>query len=526
MKLKYLPIFILLLSSSTIFSQGSISGSLETNSKFFMRDSIRGADNTPQYDNLLIGTDAWMSLNYNNNAWGLSAGVRLEVYNNSDLHDRLDAFSGVGVGRWFISKKVKNLTITGGYLYDQFGTGITFRAYEERALAIDNSIYGAELKYDFNDNWSAKLFTGQMKNVFSTYKPIIRGLNINGFHKIGEDLTLAPGAAVMNRTMDQGSMDILVSNIESMPVEERFVPKYNVFAVSLYNQLNYKNFSWYFEVSGKSREAVIDRDRKLVNKAGSIIYTSLNYSKKGFGITGQYKRTEYYVLRTSPNEILLDGVINFLPPLARQNTYNLTTRYNAATQDLGEQAFMLDLDAKISKSTSLTLNASNITDLENNLLFREFYGDVTIKHGRDWKLILGGQYINYNQAVYEQKGDSLLTAITPFADFLYRINRKNSIRLEVQYQHNKEDFGSWFFALLEYTIAPKWSFTIWDMYNVVPKKTKDALHYPAVNIAYSRHGNRFTLGYVKQVEGIVCSGGVCRFEPAFSGFKFGVTSTF
>jgi hypothetical protein len=51
-------------------------------------------------------------------------------------------------------------------------------------------------------------------------------------------------------------------------------------------------------------------------------------------------------------------------------------------------------------------------------------------------------------------------------------------------------------------------------------------HYPNVFVAYTQNAHRFTAQYVKQVAGINCTGGVCRYEPAFSGFKIGVTSSF
>ena len=89
----------------------------------------------------------------------------------------------------------------------------------------------------------------------------------------------------------------------------------------------------------------------------------------------------------------------------------------------------------------------------------------------------------------------------------------------------KQDFGSWMFGLLEYNIAPKWSFAISDMYNIQPKKTDD-LHYPRIDVVFNQKANRYGLSYVKQVEGVVCAGGICRLEPAFSGVKFTLQSTF
>jgi len=98
-----------------------------------------------------------------------------------------------------------------------------------------------------------------------------------------------------------------------------------------------------------------------------------------------------------------------------------------------------------------------------------------------------------------------------------------------------EDFGSWFFALAEVGLAPKWIFEASVMYNVEPSKkspqdpeTGESLNilYPTFGVVYVKKSNRFQLRYVKQVEGIVCSGGICRLEPAFSGVKFGMTSNF
>ncbi|MBX2876139.1 MAG: hypothetical protein KTR30_28725, partial [Saprospiraceae bacterium] len=55
---------------------------------------------------------------------------------------------------------------------------------------------------------------------------------------------------------------------------------------------------------------------------------------------------------------------------------------------------------------------------------------------------------------------------------------------------------------------------------------KKAIHYPRVDIYYSRKANRFSLSFIKQVEGVVCSGGICRLEPAFSGVRLGVNAAF
>ena len=90
----------------------------------------------------------------------------------------------------------------------------------------------------------------------------------------------------------------------------------------------------------------------------------------------------------------------------------------------------------------------------------------------------------------------------------------------------KQDHGDFLFALLELNIAPNWSFSASDMVNTKPKKLNNVEHYYNISAFYTYNQSRFSIGYMKQVEGIVCTGGVCRQEPAFSGFKFGITTSF
>ena len=104
----------------------------------------------------------------------------------------------------------------------------------------------------------------------------------------------------------------------------------------------------------------------------------------------------------------------------------------------------------------------------------------------------------------------------------------------MQYMHTEQDYGSWVNLFVEFSKAPHWSFEMSGMYNIKPteRAPKDkngeslSIFYPSIGITYTSGPNRFSMRYVKQVEGVVCSGGVCRLEPAFSGFKFNVASRF
>ncbi len=569
--MKYSKIFLyalfFLIICQTGYAQdgkGRFSGNLASNVNFFMRDIAIGASDQPQYDYQFVGAESFLNLNYSN--WGFDVGLRFDLYNNSNALNPRGSDNVQGIGRWFIKKKIQNLHISAGHLYDQIGSGILFRSYEERPLAIDNSLFGIRLKYNFSEDWVLKGMFGKQRVLLppaiSLYQPMIKALSLDGFYtgkKEDSNWSIAPGIGIVNRTLDDDYMTTWNSDISSTAGKGTIKSRYNTVAFSAYNTLSLGNFSWYIEGAYKTAETIFmpppdttivisPNVAKFIIDPGHIFYTTLSYAAKGLGATLEYKRTENFRLRVNHDVELNSGMIGFLPPMTRVNTYRLTARYNAATQELGEQAFQADISYKVNKKLLLNVNFSNITTLEDKeLLYREIYAEATYKYKRKWQLISGVQMQNYNEEVYLVKPEKgIIQTITPFAEFLYKFDRKKSLRVEAQYMNttsqwagkrfgqyegDNRDYGDWVFFLAEVGLAPHWIFEISDMYNIDPvspnpDKEAKALHYPTLGVVYTHKSNRFSLRYVKQVEGVVCTGGICRLEPAFSGVKFTVNSTF
>jgi Family of unknown function (DUF6029) len=512
-----------------------LSGSLQANGNFFIRDSAIGAANIPQYDRQLVGADAWLNLNYNRG--GYDIGVRFDVYQNSQLLNPRESYSASGIGRFYVKKRVDKLSIYAGYIYDQVGSGIIFRSYEDRPLGIDNALVGLNLDYQITDNWHAKVFTGRQKRQFDFYKSTINGLNTEGFFSVGK-LNFAPGFGIVHRTLDDETTTQLVSAIATYSKADSIGAKYNAFALTAYNTLTLGQWTWYIEAAYKTPEAVFDpnaekfnRDGsltqgKFTSRYGSVIYSNLGFVTEGVGITLEAKRTDGFSFRTTPFAQLNRGILNFLPPMSRQNSYRLTTRYVPATQELGEQALQLDVKLSPSEKLNIDVNVSNISTLKNVQLYREIYASVLLKKDA-YEWVLGIQHQTYNQQIYEVKPNvENVKTITPFVEFRRKLSSTKSLKIETQYMATKQDYGSWWNGLVELSIAPKWSFSVSDMWNIKPKKTANALHYPSVSVAFSQDANRISIAYVKQVEGVVCTGGICRVEPAFSGVRVGVMSAF
>lgn len=519
-------------------NEGSFSGNLQAQSNFFQEDSLIGAFNTPQYDRQLYSADAWLNLNYSN--WGFDVGVRFDLFNNSNLLNPQSSYTDQGIGRWFVHKSIDKLDLSAGYLYDQIGSGIIFRAYQERPLLIDNALYGIRLEYELLPDLFVKGFTGKQKRQFETYNAVIRGGSIEGFLSDTTGVwSIAPGFGVVARTFDDETVNQVVSAISTYTPIDSIGANYNTYAFSLYNTLTWQNFSWYVEAAYKTPETIFNpfadklnwngtiSQGKLINEAGTVFYSTLSYGGKGLGIILEGKHTKNFNFRTTPFTSLNEGVINFLPPMSRINTYRLTARYAAAAQELGEQSALLDVTYSPNRTWRFYGNASIIDDLDGSKLYREFFTSASYRYKREWTLTGGLQIQSYNQERYEGKPEApMVQTITPFAEFLYKIDRKKSVRSEVQWMNTAEDFGSWLFGLVEFTLSPSWTFTASDMFNYDPKRTSKAIHYPRFDVFYTHKTSRFSLSYIKQVEGVVCSGGICRLEPAFSGVRLTVDTQF
>lgn len=517
---------------SVASAQGSFFGSLQVNPYFYVRDSSIGAAGTPHYDNLKFSADGWLNLDYTNERYLFDLGVRLDMFNNSNLHTPGVPYSKIGIGNFYIRKRGEKYKITGGYFYDQFGSGIVFRAYEDRTLGIDNSILGVHVEVSPVKQLTIKAFTGVHKNRLDLFKPIITGLNAEANFSIGEKVRLIPGASVVNRTMDQSSMDFVVSTIETYEPEDRFVPKYNVYVFGAYNTITIGDFSWYLEGAAKTTEAIVNAEGTLINKPGNVLYSTFNYSRNQFGLALQFKRTENFPFRTSPKETLLDGIINFIPPITRQNSLRLPARYNAAVQELEELGYSADVNySPIPKKLTLNFSYAEIRTFNHDLRFREVFGNVELKFKKKWKGVAGLQYIQYDQEFYEGErygNYTLVNAITPFAEAVWKVNKKQSLTFDTQVQITDEDFGGWLFGQIEYNIAPWFSIAVSDMYNYKPNPNRmpEKVHYYNFFTSFTYESHIVTLAYVRQVAGIVCTGGVCRFEPAFSGVKLTLNSSF
>jgi len=420
-------------------------------------------------------------------------------------------------------------------------------------LGIDKSILGIKAEYELTDQIFIKAFMGKQKFLFELSPAFLKGINVEGFYTVN-NINLSPGISVVNRTLDAPTIQNMADAINLLPLSERFVPQYNIYSASFYNTLSTGKFDWFVEYALKSTEAVNTGGNQWEDLKGNFFYSTLSYSEKGLGITLQTKRTKNFSHRTNPLELVLQNNVTFnvLPAINREHSSPLLTNYNAQALEFNEFSLTADVIFNPQKRFQLDnlkgytfqFSFSNL----DSLYYREYFAEVDIQKPKSpWRLHGGIQVLDYNQTLYEQKG-KFINSLLPFAEVVYKFNRKTALRLEAEYQLLqrktrfkegfdaevfKQDRNDWVNALLEFTISPNWSFAINDMYNINPAD-EDMIegtnilkqHFYGFFSSYSHKSNKFSLFYGKRVDGIVCSGGVCRYEPAFSGLQFQLSSSF
>lgn len=541
---KYFLGFIMICFFNNILNaQGTLTGNYRLNVDLYDLDSSIKAVG-PNYNYNKNSANAWFQVIYRDNNKGFEAGVRFDGNYNSILQTPPIPITNYGIGNWYIKKQIEKLEVMGGYIYEQYGSGIALRTFEERNLGIDNAIFGVKAKYKFSDNYSLRTIVGTQKYRFDHFGSFVKGINFEGNHNFSEKINLSFGAAVVSRTLTTKDREIVDNTVATYSPAEYFATPYNTYVGNWYHTLQVGGVSWSVDGAYKTKEAVFNQfNSKYVYKPGISVFNTLSYSQKGFGITWQARYLDHYQFQSTAEGAVGDFNLNnnrrlaFLAPINKQNSLRLPARFQISPVDIGEVGTSIDLTYSPAKKTHINLNLCLLDSSFsfNTPYYREAYLDIEQKKLLNGKMDIhfGGQYVFYNQKKYIFEGVNDVEAYTFFVEPTIRFTRKNSLRIELQYQSAKKDIGESVFALAEYNIAPNWSFAVSDLWNFAPNKNYEVVkeyrnshHFWSAFASYTKDATRFTIAYVKQLAGVVCTGGVCRFEPAFSGLRMQMTSSF
>lgn len=413
-----------------------------------------------------FGSNNYLKLDYVNGR--LSAGLQMEYYPSPMLGYAAE-LKGFGVPGKYIAWTDETWSITLGDFYEQFGTGVILRSWEDRNLGWNNSIGGARATLrSRNDLFSAKVFYGFPRKYLLYDSSQLAGTEL-GFN-IG---SWSLGGSLVDR-ISGGNHSFSGSVLAS------------------------------FDKGGFSGKAEFVQTR-----SGNAQTVSFNYAAKKLSASMTLRRLDHM---TDPLGM------NYLPALCQEQTYMLASLNPYTTFSTGEIGGVADLYWRI-KKWKLHLNGSMIyslpTALTNYDHCRMAYRDFNMDVERRWNSRFKTTAFVSIQENSPSHGDRKATnAQNVFVlDGVYRFGDNISLRVQAQYLYSQELTRDWMAVLAELGIVPGWNIHVSDMYN--HGDTKE--HYYEAGISYSYSFFKLAVSYGHQRAGYICSGGVCRWQPEYTG---------
>lgn len=514
-------------------SKGYVTGSFETNTNLYNQDS-RTSATVPDGN---FGSNNYLKLDYYNSRF--SAGVQMEAYAPVLLGYAAN-LKGVALTNYYVNWTDEDFSITAGTFYDQFGSGLLFRSWEDRALGINNALTGARLTYNFRDIVAVKALWGMPRYGMKFSETQVKGADVSFVvsNLVGWNRTyLALEGSVLDR-YEALSEDMRIDGCRPN-------------STGWSSRLNLESDGFFFKgeyVDAGSRyyynTAYAGSGEMYHKKRGNAQLIETGYNGRGLGVNVTLRRLEWMDQKIAFEGTSNVNLLNYVPAMCTQYTYMLTTinPYSATLGTIssdftnsGEMGGQVDVFYNFRRGTAIGgrrgmkvhANFSTYYTIAEEGTFqagRLLFRDVSVDVEKQWTRKFKSTLLWSMQAYSPKAGANRTVWLSNIfvADLLYKYTDTFSTRLELQYLVTHEDKKDWMAALLEVNFAPHWSIYASDMYNHGSSK----VHYYNGGVSYARSRTRLALGYGRYRAGYICSGGVCRSIPAYTGANFSLTMSF
>ncbi len=506
-------LIITLLSLGTLSAKdrdwGKIGASLESKSIYYMKDLKTNAYNPSDK----FGMNNYLKVDYS--IKGFTIGLQYETYLPA-LVGYPSNLDGTGIAMKYVAFQNDYMDIRVGDFFQQFGSGMLFRSWEDRSLGINTAIEGLNAGFNYKNIVSVRGIAGRPSLYLDKLSSQVRGLDVSfdalSFLKRG-DLSLKLEGSFLNKYEGVKPEDL-----------DNFSENVNGYSARLGFQ--FANLTIKAENVWRDPNPTYLNDLSKDKGMGTLV--EVNYDGPTYGsslIFRRLKRMESYTTRKGNT---LYENLNYLPALTQQSNYTLFNRTPYSSQAFDEIGGQADIFWSWKRKLKLHANFSTwygdpkaSSDNSNTeLLYRNLAVDGEIKWNSKYKTIIAYSYQVFNPAIKGYNSDQW-TSHAFAADMLFKINNTNYIRAELQYLMTNKDKKSWVGASVEYSLAPNFTFSAADWWNF----GGDGTHYYNVGVGYTRNKVRGMLSYGRFMEGYICSGGVCSYIPAYTGLNLTLNVT-
>lgn len=519
MKSKIILSTLALFAAAGIFAQNrsQFSGSITSINHFYLAD--RAMNFTVPSNPFATNTITQLQYSYS----GFSAGLQYEAY--------LPPLSGYPyqlegnkiTGRYF-RYTGNSLDVTIGTFYEQFGNGLIYRSYENRDLGINSAIDGLKVIFRPLPYLRITGLYGMQRRFLEYNRNYIKGVDA----EILIDKLFGSSAFIRAGTG-------FISRYDKYTGPEEEIPE-NVNAVSIRASLNLANTEIAAEYANKSGDPSLFNQYTI--STGESLLINGNYTRKRLGLFFSARFLKGMNFSGDRDYDDIYNSVNYLPANTRQHSYMLANIYPYSTRTENEFSFQGEISYTLRKGsftggkygTGIRINFSQARDLYldsetsslqlfsagKNLYFQDLNIEISKKINENFKWILTYINLQYNKALIEAPVYDFVKSNTIIADLHFRFSDKFSLRTEIQQLFTKQDEGNWSAFLAEVGVAPHLSFFVSEM---ISSDGGPKGGYYNIGAGYKSNRVRFALGFGRQREGLLCSGGICQRVPSYKGFN-------
>ncbi len=517
---------------------------IESNAQYYVDDPVTGdfEESDPfRSNNYLKAEYTWKDL---------TAGIQLEGYAPQSLLSYSPAYNSVfNLATYHIAYNKDKWGVDAGYFYEQFGSGLALRAWEDRQLGINNAIRGVKFQFNPTEKISMTSLWGQQRIGFQVSKGQLFGFNTD-IDLSGEENSLILGASYVGRY--------------EKPVGEAYGLSPVTHVGSL--RMEYSAGNYYTRMEGvvKSKDALVEDGVVYNDKQfyGNAFNLEFGYSQKGLGANANLRRLEnmsFYADREAAGNTYNELVVNYLPALSKIHDYTLANIYVYQAQPslgffplnkAGEIGGEFNLYYKFKRGSTLggkygtkvSLNYSDWYGLAADYnpefrrinvkafgfgehYFRDANMEIRKKINRNTHVIF--TYINafYNKTYIEEREGKINFQILA-GDVTYKLGSGKSLRMDLQHLWTAQDKKNWAAGTLEFNFNSHLSFFTNDMWNYGNDDPEHRNHYYNVGGSYTQGTGRYAISYGRTRGGLLCVGGVCREVPSATGLSIQITKSF
>jgi len=457
----------------------------------------------------------WFNLDYRYNIF--SAGIRFDIFQPNDPNPAISrgkeryadiAFKYIEAELGDIEEGMK---VTAGNFYSLFGRGLILKSYENRNIRIDNNLLGVKVE-GYYSGLKLIALTGMAENFYAERKDILHAFDLE--YKILNDLKV--GGSFASNDPEEEVARTMIGSLRIQPSIWNF-DFYGEYGLKRNNDIKRKNFF------------------NTANNIGEAYYMGANFYYVTLSLVGEYKYYDNFIFSSNDGTI----IYNNPPAVRKEYTYVLLNRHPSPLNQNNEKGFQVEANYSFTDETFLTVSYGETNTLGSNSYYQKVLGvnqSVRLQLKETFTQLNHTWSENFKTIAafgYNEEKDANTKNITPVLENHFYIDEINTIKLIIEHQHTTDRTTTEKYysdvATLEYLRSPLLSISVVsEMQTKEPQAGKIVRrfwNFIQFGYKFGEHTNLSLLIGTRQA-GNICIGGVCRYEPEFSGVELKMFTRF